>query len=987
CSEFLQAHLGLDLRQILHPGQDGTVETAQLLIQTAIAQPALFVFEYALAKLWMSWGVHPQVMIGHSLGEFVAACLAGVFSLEDALSLVAVRGRLMQQRPAGAMLTVALSADEAALCLSDECSLAVINGPSLCVVSGPPAAIDDLQARFTDKGIKHRRLQTSHAFHSAMMEPILEDFIAAVQTVSLNPPTIPYLSNVTGGWITASEATDPRYWAKHLRQTVHFSEGLQQLLKDPSQILLEVGPGRTLSTLARRHPNRQDEQVVLTSVRHPKDPQSDLAFLLTTLGKLWLTGVSINWAEFYGYEQRYRLPLPTYPFERQRYWITPSSQGDNGHGTQGAMAKKSDIADWFYLPLWKQTVSPTLPGQEAWAAQMSNWLVFVDECGLGDPIIKRLEQQGQTVIAVGVGANFFKHSDGQYRLNPQKPDDYSALLRDLLAQDKIPQQIVHLWSVTEKSNAESAFERLDKAQDLGFQSLLYLAQAIGKQNFTDPIRFSIISNNVWDVTGEQGLCPEKATLLGPIKVIPKEYSNIDCQGIDVVIPQPGTRCERQLIDQLLAELVTPSSDPVIAYRGLHRWAPTFEPVQLEAPSQLPPRLKEGGIYLITGGLGGMGLVLAEYLAKTVRARLILTGRSALPARNQWEQWLATHDHLDRISRKIQTVQELENLGGEVLVIGADVTHQSQMQAAIATAQQQFGQINGVIHAAGVPGGGVIQRKTRQAAADILDPKVKGTLILDAIFKDVQLDFFVLCSSLTSILGEFGQVDYCSANAFLDAFAHYKTCQQNTFTLSVNWDVWQAVGMAVNTALPSEFQALRAQQLRQGISPQAGVDVFSRLLGSTVPQVLVSTHDLLSRFDQAPILPVLATKENADQLQSTQASAVQFQSTHPRPALSNAYVPPRNEIEQTIADIWRQLLGVDPVGIHDDFFELGGDSLLGSQVVFRIRQTLQVELPLNSLFVDPTVAGVAACLEQISWPSQTHSVPLSTAVGEREEIEL
>ncbi|NEP50771.1 MAG: acyltransferase domain-containing protein [Moorea sp. SIO3C2] len=322
CSELLIPHLGVDLRHILYPQPEQTETVSSQLKQTAIAQSALFVVSYALAILWQEWGVSPQAMIGQSIGEYVAATLAGVFSLEDALALVAKRGQLMQKQPPGTMLAVSLSEQQCQKFLDHQLSLAAINGLSQCVISGPTEAIDTLQQHLSEQKVESRRLHTSHAFHSQMMESVLEPFIEHVKQIPLHPPQIPYISNVTGTWITAEQATDPNYWGKHLRQTVRFADGLQELMQKSNNIFLEVGPGRTLITLAKRYAGTT-EQVILSSVRHPQDSDSDVAFLLRTLGKLWLNGVEIDWSGFSTHEQRHRLPLPTYPFERQRYWIDP----------------------------------------------------------------------------------------------------------------------------------------------------------------------------------------------------------------------------------------------------------------------------------------------------------------------------------------------------------------------------------------------------------------------------------------------------------------------------------------------------------------------------------------------------------------------------------------------------------------------------------------------------------------------------------------
>jgi non-ribosomal peptide synthase protein (TIGR01720 family) len=799
CAELLKPHLGLDLRTVLYPDQEQIEEAARQLDQTAMTQPALFVIEYALAQLWMEWGIRPRAMIGHSIGEYVAACLAGVFSLEDGLALVAARGRLMQQQPGGAMLMIPLQEADVRPLLGDQLSLAAINGPARCVVSGPTEAVEKLEQTLAQRRVMCRRLHTSHAFHSPMMDPIIEPFTALVSQVTLHPPQIPYLSNVTGTWITAAEATDPSYWAGHLRQAVRFADGMTELLKESNRILLEVGPGRTLSSLVKLHPQKTAEQVVLSSVRHPQDRDSDEAFCLNTLGRLWLAGLPVDWWGFYQHEQRHRLPLPTYPFERKRYWVERRESSTMAQGPQLSLRKKSDIADWFYMPSWKLSMPPVPLQPGDLADQKLWWLVFIDECGLGSQLVERLEQEGQPVVAVTTGSRFVSIGERVYAIDPQQRDDYDALLNELRAANQLPQRILHLWNVTSNGDAPSGDEFSDPSQYLSFYSLLFLAQALGKQNITDPIHLAVVSSGMQRVTSEEARCPEKATVLGPCKVIPQEYHNITCRSVDILLPESGAP-GRQWIDQLLGELVANPSDPIIAYRGFDRWVHTYEPVRLEPAAHKAPRLREGGVYLITGGLGGIGLVLAEYLAQTVRAKLVLTGRSALPDRREWERWLSTHGQQDDVSRKIRSVLALETLGAEVLVVSADVADREQMQDVVARATERFGGIHGVIHAAGVPGGGLIQLKAPEVAARVLGPKLTGTRTLEAVLGDAPLDFFMLCSSTLAIIGGLGQVDYCAANSFMDAFAHYNTSRRGVFTVSVNWDAWQEVGMAVNTSL-------------------------------------------------------------------------------------------------------------------------------------------------------------------------------------------
>ncbi|MEK8021142.1 MAG: KR domain-containing protein, partial [Candidatus Parabeggiatoa sp.] len=456
------------------------------------------------------------------------------------------------------------------------------------------------------------------------------------------------------------------------------------------------------------------------------------------------------------------------------------------------LKKRPDIADWFYIPSWKRSaLLPPNRYEENQVTSQHNWLVFVDEYGLGSDIVKQLEHEGQNVISVSVGPTWASRDDRTYTLNPQHSEDYDALLKALQARNTIPKTIVHCWRLTPQNDIQSGLDQLDKNQSLGFYSLLFLAQALAKHSITDTIQMNVVSNNMQNVTGHEVLCPEKATLIGPCRVIPQEYPNINCRSIDIVLDESGT--PPSFLEQLLSECVAESSDAMIAYRNNERLVQTFKQVDLNEAPVSQSRVRKKGVYLITGGLGGIGLVLAEYLAKTVQAKLILTTHSFFPEKETWKTWLKTHDEQDSISRKLQKVQSLEALGAEVLIVNADIASYDEMSAAIAQSVKQFAQLHGVIQAAGVYPGGMIQSKTPALAKSILEPKVKGTLVLDAVLKDQPLDFMILCSSLAAIIGGTGLVDHCGANAFLDAFAHSKTAKP--FTVSINWDSWQEIGQA------------------------------------------------------------------------------------------------------------------------------------------------------------------------------------------------
>ncbi|MGE5343974.1 MAG: amino acid adenylation domain-containing protein [Candidatus Omnitrophota bacterium] len=322
CLEILNPIMGFELKDILYPASSETIPTASDRIhQTGVTQPVLFIIEYSLAKLLMKWGIQPYAMIGHSIGEYTAACLSGVMSLEDALSLIACRGQLIQGLPGGSMLSVGLTEKEILPLLNDELALAAVNATSRCVVSGPPEAIDTFSNVLKSKGHDTRLLYTSHAFHSPMMEPILTEFEEKANKISFHKPEIPFISNLTGQWITDENATDPHYWVTHIRNTVRFSEGLSVLLNTPASIFIEIGPGRTLSTFVNQHHDKKDTHFVTNLMRHPNETIPDHHYLLSKMGQCWLRGMAIDWDGFYGNEKRRRIALPTYPFERQYYWI------------------------------------------------------------------------------------------------------------------------------------------------------------------------------------------------------------------------------------------------------------------------------------------------------------------------------------------------------------------------------------------------------------------------------------------------------------------------------------------------------------------------------------------------------------------------------------------------------------------------------------------------------------------------------------------
>jgi acyl transferase domain-containing protein/acyl carrier protein len=722
--------------------------------------------------------------------------------------------------------------------------------------------------------------------------------------------------------MTSEEASDPHYWARQLRQTVRFADGLGEILKEPETILLEIGPGQTLSALAKQQqPDTHGEaRVILSSLRHPRDSQSDVSYILNTLGRLWTAGVEIDWTALHEQGRR-RIPLPTYPFERRRYWIDPPAKQTD------ALKRRDDPADYLYVPSWKRTIPPVLKDSDA---EKSCWVVFADPCGVGAQIVSRLESEGKFVINVMASEQFDKLGERVFALNPHHRGNYESLMKEIRALDKVPARIVHLWGVTPDVATPSNFDWYTETQGRGFYSLIYLAQVLGEYGLSDEVQIEVVTNHLQEVTGDESLLPEKATVLGPCKVIPQEYANIKCRVVDISLPAPGSADEERLAENLIGEFAASASEDLVAYRGRHRWLQIFEPVRV---AEEGPRLRDRGVYLLTG-MSDIDLALARYLAEAAHARLILLGDEALP---------------------LAEVQALEEAGAEVLLLKSDFTSREAVAEIVSQARARFGEINGVVHSASITSGGMIQLKTKEMVAPVFAPKVSGTLALQSALEGSDLDFFVVFSTSLALTGVFGQVDYCAANAFLDAFAHANTLS-GKFTVSIDWHVpqwetWQEESLASVPEFQAQFAETRAAY---GIKLAEGVEVFRRLVSSSQPQVIVSTQDFQTLVDEQQRAAGVSV---LDQLQSSVTV------TRTRTEADGDYVPPQNEVEAAMAALWEELFGLQRLSVDDNFFELGGNSLLGIQLISRVRKDFQVELPLNTLFESPTAAGLAAAIEQ------------------------
>jgi phthiocerol/phenolphthiocerol synthesis type-I polyketide synthase E len=963
CSGILLDRHGFDLRGYLYPGDRDLEQASERMKRASVGLPALFSIEYALAKLWMKWGIRPDVMIGHSLGEYAAACLSGVFTLEDALSLVHLRGNLFERLPRGAMLSVPLSEEEVRVLLDERLAIAAINGPAQCVVSGPVDAIDSLSELLSGEDIEFRRLQIDVAAHSPVVDLMLDEFSDFVATLNLGSPTIPFLSNVTGAWIQREQATDPSYWASHLRQTVRFADGVQELLADPACVLLEVGPGQTLSSLARLQLNKKEERLVVASMRHPHDRQTDLATLLAALGKVWTAGAEIDWKTFYEKERRGRVQLPTYPFERQRYWIDgANSLKPEKKQEQG---KRGEISEWYYIPSWKRTADIEDQKQETEGL----WMVFEDEAGIGEEIVKEVRRRGEEAIGVRRGDGYGRGSTGEYYIDERKEEDYERLIGEARRGGKRIGVIVHAWGVSRKEVTREGGG--ESEQEAGIYSLLRLARALERQEANEDVHILVVSTNLeWVESGDR-IDPNKSTILGPCKVIPQEYDGVSVSVADIALQEPGGLERERLIGRLIAEARSRSTGEVIAYRGKNRWAQIYEPLRLSespAPNDL---LRERGVYLITGGIGNIGLKLARFLAREVKAKLALIQRTPFLPEDEWGEWLAGAGQQDEASARIAHLEELKRMGAELLIASADVADRSQMSAVIRQVRERFGRIDAVIHGAGMSGEKVVKPISQLSVEDCEEQfraKARGLYVLEEVFRAQEPDLFVLLSSNAAVLGGLGLAGYSAANLFMDAFAVSRSGIDGARWLSVNWDGW----------LPDEHgrlvKSFQTTMDQYAMTPDEGSEAFSRAAALRgVNRLVVSTGDLPSRHD-------FWIKRKGRARAECAGSGGAPQTLQARPVLGAPYVAPRNEIEEKIAGIWQELLGIECPGVHDNFFELGGDSLISLKVISRLKKEIGVALPVVAIFEGPTISELAKVI------GQNHEAPpdyeASRSRGER-----
>lgn len=687
--------------------------------------------------------------------------------------------------------------------------------------------------------------------------------------------------------------------------------------------------------------------------------------LFELLGEIWEAGFNVDWMPCYCQEKPNKVSLPSYPFEKSRYWIEGNSlQGihpDSSSGKQ--LAKSADLADWFYAPAWHQTAveSPSPKEQES-------WLIFAGEDAFSLDLIQTLQEMRHEVRIVSPGSKFAVMSETNFTIDPANEKHYEQLIAELTATSKVPTKIIHAWSLITLC-CKSDREHIEQAQTNGFFSLIQLAKAIADSLISSPIHMYALTEGAFSVTGDETLQPAYATVSSACLVIAQEISRVRCQHIDITKDSRTPWQKISLLKQVVQEFSTPLTDTTIAYRNAKRWVRNYQQMKLEPTSNV--KLREKGVYLLVGGLGGVGLVLSRYLAQKTQAKLVLVGRSPLPDITQWDQWMASHQPDDPTSRKIAAIREMEALGSKVVVVSADAEKESDMQQVISRIHEQFGELHGVIYGAAAKGDSLfktISEIDKDGCWEQFRPKVLGTQVLENVLKDIPLDFCLMMSSTSSILGGLGFVGYSAANAYMDAFTLKHNQEHPTKWLTVNWESWDVDTNQTKYDYQAEIQNMM-------MTKEEGTHVFERLLSvDNQDQLIVSSGELAARMDRWVKLSFINNEP-----------AVVGDSGDQRAEVTSEYMAPTNKLEEVLVQVWSEFFGIKHIGIHDKLFELGATSLSIIQLNENLRKKLGMNIPIVKFFTYPTIHSLANYLEESEKGAVTASEQAVKRQTERVEM--
>ena len=757
------------------------------LERPACAMPALCLLEIALARLWQSWGVEPAAVLGHSAGEHAAACVAGILSVADAMRMVCLRGRLFERTPPGGMLAVELPERELrahvdALGLD----IAAVNAPDLCVASGAQEDLALLAQRLQQAGVDFRRLRVGGAAHSRLLDGVVAPLREGLRDVTFQPARIRFLSAVTGEWIEPGQSTGLDYWLRHLRQPVRFGLAVRRLLADlPDAALLEAGPGQGLGALARLN-GASPARLVLASTAKPGDPAGALPTLLASAGALWCHGAALAWPRLRGPGSSRRTFLPTYAFERVRHWVEAAEPlraveltATGGPPAAAPVQRLPVLDDWFQVLRWQSAPHAIS------ALPQGPWLVIGADAPLGRGLLEALAAQGVPAVGVSHGAAFAQTAPDAFVVRPSCPQDFADLVDQLAGEQRLPGLIVHLGPLAPASTS-------DPAQPLAlcataFDSPVLLARALQRvepQPGAAFLRLLLVTAGSQALQSQPAAAPQQALALGVCRVVPRELPGVRARLVDL---DPLACSGAEAVAQVLAEAGVDAGPDLSAWRGGQRWhaVRARAPVPVEGRSS---RIREGGAYLITGGLGDIGLAFADWLARTCRARLVLVSRRALPPRHEWRALAARGDGSPR-TRLLARLVAMLDAGADIVTHCADVADAPAMAQVVADVLHRWGALHGVFHAAGELADAPLGLKPLADMHRLIAGKAGGALVLHRLLPQ-PLDLFAVCSSSSVELGVAGQADYVAANAVVEALA-----LSRPDGLAIRWGAWADTGMA------------------------------------------------------------------------------------------------------------------------------------------------------------------------------------------------
>lgn len=669
---------------------------------------------------------------------------------------------------------------------------------------------------------------------------------------------------------------------------------------------------------------QQVEPIVKRFVREGKEDKG----LLSEICRLYAKGGNIIWNEFYRGEKHNRISLPTYPFERIRCWIDVPEK-------EIAIEPKNvaDGKEKFYEVRWENEELPENTAKK----DFRTVLIFMDQVGKGNQIAGRLRECGREVITVELGEGYREVDKSRYIIGGDE-DDYLKILSDIKADESI--QLLHLMTLSNKCSINTV-EELEESQKRGVYSLFNIVKAAVK-NSDKKFDIVLISENANNITGnEEIIDAENATLLGLGKTVSKEYPVLACRSIDI---------DRSTdIDNVIEEISAASNTSCIAYRNGKRYVEMINKVNILKFDDKKLDFKEDGVYIITGGTGGIGIEVCKYIASKARVNLALINRSEFPERCEWNSIIENGDN-KKLSSKLKSIIEIEKSGSEVNCMSADVSDENQMRHILKELRDKYGKINGIIHAAGVVGDGFIINKDFKKFREVLLPKVNGTWVLDNLTRDDEMDFFIMFSSLASIVGAPGQGDYTAANSYLDSYQAYRG-KKNRRTVAVNWTGWKDAGMAADHEVKDEgiFKLLKTAEAIEAFDTILNKDVSRIIIGQLNNNVVLGNKDsmYLHRTNEAreeEIIPQKAAKIS------------------PEPKKQDVVLKGGSgnytDLEKKIANIMGNVLGLEEVDINDDFFEIGGHSLNATLLLSTIHKEMNVEILLMDLFEIPTVKTLA-----------------------------